>query len=143
MSLGAGWRAGLDATWARHSWRFDRDLGRGEVIRAGDDMDNAPRHLGSAHLVWDYRAGGTVELEWVHVGPYWLDAANTARYDGHDVFDLRLLQRLDGGLQVAVRLNNVTDEDFAERADYAFGTYRYLPGRERQLFLEVAWRPGP
>ncbi len=141
-SLGAGWRAGLDGTWARHTWRFDRDLGRGETIRAGDEMDSAPRHFGSAHLAWDYTDRGTAELEWVHVGPYWLDAANTARYAGHDVFNLRVMQDLGRGLRLGIRLNNVTDKDFAERADYAFGDYRYLPGRERQLFVELAWTAG-
>ncbi|MEJ2514009.1 MAG: TonB-dependent receptor [Gammaproteobacteria bacterium] len=137
--LGAGWRAGVDATWARHTWRFDRALGRGETIRAGDDMDSAPRHFGSARLAWDYSDAGTAELEWVHVGPYWLDAANTARYDGHDIFNLRLIQRLGSGWRLGIRLNNVADADFAERADYAFGDYRYLPGRERQVFVELAW----
>ena len=30
------------------------------------------------------------ELEWLHVGGYWTNAANTARYAGHDLANLRL-----------------------------------------------------
>jgi hypothetical protein len=41
---------------------------------------------------------------------------------------------------VTLRLNNVLDRDYADRADYAFGNYRYFPGRDRALFAEVAWR---
>ena len=35
------------------------------------------------------------------------------------------------------RLNNVSDERYADRADYAFGDYRYFPGRGRELFVEL------
>ena len=40
-----------------------------------------------------------------------------------------------------LRLNNVTDRDIADRADYAFGDYRYFPGRGRELFAEVRYSP--
>ena len=33
----------------------------------------------------------------------------------------------------------VTDKAYADRGDYAFGTYRYFPGRPRTLFLELAY----
>ena len=32
---------------------------------------------------------GTLSLELVHVGPYWMDAANTERYEGHTLLSLR------------------------------------------------------
>ena len=31
----------------------------------------------------------------------------------------------------------------ADRADYAFGEYRYFPGHDRELFLELGYRRGP
>ncbi len=37
-------------------------------------------------------------------------------------------------------MNNVTDERYADRADFAFGDYRYFPGRDRELFFEIAWQ---
>ncbi len=40
-----------------------------------------------------------------------------------------------------MRLNNVTDRDIADRADYAFGNYRYFPGRGRELFAELRYTP--
>jgi len=39
-----------------------------------------------------------------------------------------------------VRVNNVANTLYADRADYAFGNYRYFPGRERETFFELAWR---
>jgi hypothetical protein len=41
---------------------------------------------------------------------------------------------------VVMRLNNLTDELYADRADFAFGNYRYFPGRDREMYVEVAWR---
>jgi iron complex outermembrane receptor protein len=36
-------------------------------------------------------------------------------------------------------VNNLADKLYAERADFAFGGYRYFPGREREVYLEVAY----
>jgi hypothetical protein len=44
---------------------------------------------------------GTVELEWVHQGGYFLDAANSERYDGHDLLHLRWSKPLSRGLTVS------------------------------------------
>jgi hypothetical protein len=72
------------------------------------------------------------------VGEYWLDAANAHRYPGHELLNLR--GRWQGAaLGVTLRLNNALDRDYADRADFAFGNYRYFPGRGRALFAEVAW----
>ena len=40
---------------------------------------------------------------------------------------------------LALRLNNATDEAIADRADFAFGQYRYFPGRGRELFVEFRY----
>jgi len=37
------------------------------------------------------------------------------------------------------RVNNLTDRAYADRADYAFGNYRYFPGRGRTLFVEARY----
>jgi outer membrane receptor protein involved in Fe transport len=139
----ADWRirpnlsATLRGTWARHTYRFDRAIGGGETIISGDDVDSAPRHVNQATLRWDYYQGGTAELEWIAVGSYYMDAANTVKYDGHQLFNLRVRQRLSRRWQGAFRITNLTDKSYAERADFAFGNYRYLPGQDRAFFLEI------
>jgi outer membrane receptor protein involved in Fe transport len=37
-------------------------------------------------------------------------------------------------------MNNVLDEDYADRADFAFGNYRYFPGRGREVFVKFQYR---
>ncbi|MEX1343563.1 MAG: TonB-dependent receptor, partial [Candidatus Limnocylindrales bacterium] len=138
--LGAGVSLHTDQSFARHSWRFDRDVGRGEVITSGNETDGAPRRFGSTRLLWQTPWQWEAELEWLNMGAYWLNAANTARYEGHDLLNLRLSHELARAWSVSLRVHNLTDTAYAERADFAFGQYRYFPGRERSLFVELAWR---
>jgi len=133
-------RLETDQSYARHTWRFNRDVGRGEVIVSGNDTDSAPRRFGSTRLAWNGPGRMAAELEWISMGSYWLNAANTARYDGHDLLNLRIMQPLSDALHVGLRINNLTDTAYAERADFAFGQYRYFPGRDRSLFIELGWR---
>jgi outer membrane receptor protein involved in Fe transport len=80
------------------------------------------------------------EAEWLVVGDYWLDAANEHRYAGHEILNLRAAWRPAPQWSVSLRVTNALDVRFADRADYAFGTYRYFPGRPRAVFGELAWR---
>jgi hypothetical protein len=39
-----------------------------------------------------------------------------------------------------LRLTNLFDVAYADRADFAFGSERYFPGRDRAIFIELGWR---
>ena len=71
------------------------------------------------------------------VDRYFLDAANTAAYTGHTVANLRFDWRATDDLRASLRVDNVFDTAYADRADYAFGNYRYFPARDRALFLSL------
>ncbi len=134
----SGLYAGAAGTWARHTYDFDT-AARGETIVAGNDIDTAPRTLGSLRTGWD-QGRGRVEIEAVHQGSYWLDAANQRKYGGHNLLNLRAQWRVAGNWLVTGRINNLTDKRYADRADFAFGDYRYFPGRSREFFVELAYR---
>lgn len=139
------WRVtpGLDlsvaGTHALHRYEFSRTVDGGETILNGNDVDTAPRDLGRAGLDWRPSDGLEFEAEWLVVGEYWLDATNQHRYGGHGLLNLRGRWDLARGVRFALRLNNALDRRYADRADYAFGTYRYFPGRPRSLFAEITW----
>ena len=138
--LGDVHRLELTGTYARHRYAFDRDAARGERIRDGNDVDTAPRWLGSAR--WHASSGPLrSELEAVYVGSHFLNAANTARYKGHLAFHWRGSYRVSDRITAFARLLNLTDERYADRADFAFGSYRYFPALPRQLYLgvEITW----
>jgi outer membrane receptor protein involved in Fe transport len=132
----------LSGTVARHEYDFSRAIEGGENIVRGNDVDTAPRNVHSLSVEMDI--GNVQELdnarlvvEAMHVGGYFLDAANTARYGGHNVANLRLLWDSDWDLVFALRVDNLFDKRFADRADFAFGNYRYFPARGRAAFLSV------
>ena len=74
------------------------------------------------------------ELEWLWIGAYWANAANTARYGGHDVGNLRVsVSSRHGTGLLTLRVTNLLDAAYADRADFAFGEYRYFPGRGSRI----------
>ena len=133
------WRVSATGTYARHEYRFTSLVEQGEQITSGNDMDTAPRDINAVRLHY----GGTrleAELEWLWVGAYWANAANTARYDGHDVGNLRFAIEPGPNWTATLRVTNLLDAAYADRADFAFGEFRYFPGRGRAYFLELGWR---
>ncbi len=133
------WAIAGSGTIARHEYRFTAAVEQGELITAGNDIDTAPRAIVTARLRHQTQSL-TAELEWLHVGRYWTNAANTARYRGHDLLNLRLSWRARAAWTYAFRMTNLLNAAYADRADFAFGNHRYFPGRERAVFVELAWR---
>jgi outer membrane receptor protein involved in Fe transport len=129
----------LAGTLARHEYAFSRAIEGGETITRGNDIDTAPRKVHSLDLrmpfgaTQQWQAGLGMNV----VGSYYLDAANTAKYPGHEVANLRLSWTSAKLLKVSLRVDNLFDTAFADRADFAFGNYRYFPARGRAAFLSV------
>ncbi|HTL50051.1 MAG TPA: TonB-dependent receptor [Steroidobacteraceae bacterium] len=133
------WLLSAAGTYARHEYRFSAAVDQGEQITSGNDIDTAPRDIHSLRLRRN-SAWLDAELEWLWVGPYWANAANTAHYGGHDVGNLRLTASPAKSWSFTLRVMNLLDTAYADRADFAFGDYRYFPGRGRAYFAEIGWR---
>lgn len=128
-------------TYAIHNYDFDRPVAQAsEAIERGNRVDTAPEWLGNLRARWQPVEALTLEAEWLHVGEYFADAANEAVYDGHDLFHLRGVVRVREGWEVFGSIRNLADTRYAERADFAFGGYRYFPGEPRAFSLGVRVR---
>lgn len=135
----AGWFAGITGTYAEH--RYDSDVFDRSDSVDGNIMDTAPRTFGSMQLGWQ-KAGKRIELEWVHMGNYYLNPEDTFEYEGHDLLNVRANYRMTKEWMVFARLMNVTDRDYAERADvtsFPLVEPRYFVGLPRSLFLGFEW----
>ena len=130
------WALAMNATYARHRYDFDTVAARGETFVSGRDVDTAPRWMGSAEIGYDDGGRVRAALQWVSMGRYFVDAENRFDYPGHDLLNLRATLEATRRLTITARLNNIADRAIADRADYAFGDYRYFPGRGRELFVE-------
>ena len=117
------------------SHKYDNALTLSRQNIQGNIIDTAPRKMGSAQLGWESKNGNKLELEWQHLGSYYLNPENTAEYAGHDLLNLRGSFEISSQLSFNARLLNISDQDYAERADFAFGNYRYFVGEPRSLFV--------
>lgn len=130
------WSLGLQASVAKHRYASEF-ANRSNIDVKGNQIDTAPRRMASAQLQWTPHANSVIELAWEYLGPYWLDAANTAQYEGHSLLHLRWQQQLTEALQFTLRGTNIADKDYAERADFAFGNYRYFVGEPASVYAEI------
>lgn len=132
IPLGRMFTLSASVTYAQHTYAFDRVVGSGsETIRDGNDVDTAPRIQSNVRLSWHPLESFRTETEWLHMGEYFMNAANSVTYPGHDVVNLRLVWDATERLQVFASVRNLTNTDYAERADFAFGSERYFPGEDR------------
>jgi len=128
----------LAGSYAKHT--YEGAVNPGSVSLAGLDMDTAPRLTGSSQLNWNIGEGRSIELEWVHMGSYYTDEANTAEYDGHDLVNLRYQANWGERWYYGARITNLFDTDYAERADFAFGNERYFVGEPISLYVNIGQR---
>ena len=139
-NLGADWSLGLAGTYARHTYDFDLVAARGETFRSGNDIDTAPRWIGTASLRFEPSDRIFAELQLTSLGRYYLDAENRFSYPGHELLNIIARFAVSKRVDVTLRVRNVADATVADRADYAFGNYRYFPGRGREAFVELSYR---
>ena len=116
-------------SWSDQIYTFDRIVGNGsEIINDGNQVDTAPEWLGNVSLTWLPNDAFTLQISSNYVGEYFTNPANTQSYDGHFVTNLRATYDVSKSLETFVIIRNITDELYADRADFAFGNQRFFPG---------------
>jgi iron complex outermembrane receptor protein len=133
----------VDGTYAHHE--YDRNislLGSSGNIK-GNDIDTAPRAFGSTRLGWAINSDNRAELEWIYMDSYYLEPDNEHEYSGHNLLNLRVVSDITPRLQLGLRATNLSDEDYAERADFGFGNYRYFVGEPRSLYVQLRYSLAP
>ena len=81
-----------------------------------------------------------LELETEHMGSYFTDAANLHKYEGHTLIHARADFTLSPSATLYLRIDNLADKDYAERADFnAFGGDRYFPGLPRETYIGLEY----
>ena len=124
---------------AKHEVQNSQDS-NGAALK-GNDVDGAPDIFGNAHLQWRPTSQFLAELEWANMGDYYTNPENTASYGGHDLLNLRAQYQINEALDLSVNVLNLTDEEYAERADWtSFTGDRYFPGEPARAFVAVTWK---
>lgn len=127
-------------TYGDHEYDFDTDTSTREKIRAGNKIDTAPKVM--ANLIWNFDINDSVllSLEIEHMDSYFTDAANLHKYEGHTLYHMRLNREFSDSMKGYLRIENLSDKKYAERADYnAFGGDRYFPGLPREVYIGLEY----
>ncbi len=127
-------------TYGDHKYDFETDTSMREKIRIGNQIDTAPKLM--ANLLWDLNLNNNSSLvfEVEHMSSYYTDAANLHKYEGHILYHARYNQKLSESLKTYLRIDNISDKAYAERADFnAFGGDRYFPGLPREIYIGLEY----
>jgi outer membrane receptor protein involved in Fe transport len=129
------WNANV--SWSDQTYAFNRNVVVAtEDIVDGNEIDTAPEWLADAGFGWRNNAFA-VMLSAEYVGEYFTDAANLHTYPGHLIAHLRGSWEINDALEAYAIVRNITDERYADRADFASGVDRYFPGEPVNLTLGV------
>ncbi|WP_083536366.1 TonB-dependent receptor [Steroidobacter denitrificans] len=128
-------------SYARHEYR---NWVTAAADFSGNDIEAAPRVLGNTRLSWNSAAGVDMQLEWIHVDDYWLEASNASsfpKYGGHDLFNVRAHWQATPSVALFGRIYNIADTRYADSAQISSGTPVYSPGLPRTYFagVDVLW----
>ena len=124
------------ATYAVHEYENNPALSATPV--KGNDIDTAPRRSGSLRVNWQPRNSINAELELIYLGQYFEEPANDHKYDGHSLVNVRLNFAVNDKTNAFIRVMNLADTDYAERADFSFGSDRYFVGEPRSIYAGIS-----
>lgn len=136
------WRVNTALSYSKHT--FDHWVESSTTIYDGKEMALAPRTIGTSSILYapTGEKKGRAELEWVTLGSYWLDPANTTKYSGHDLFNLRGGYPIKKEVELYGSVTNLFDKRYAETGALSFsGNELYAPGMPRMVFvgLQIVW----
>ena len=127
-------------TYGDHKYDFESDTSMREKIRIGNEIDTSPKLMANLILNTSINDNVSLAFELEHMDSYFTDAANLHEYEGHTLMHFRSNLNYSEKLKFYLRIDNLTDKDYAERADFnAFGGNRYFPGLPRETYVGLEY----
>jgi TonB-dependent siderophore receptor len=133
----------LNGAYSEHEFHEFQD---GPNQYGGNEMNQAPNWVWNTGFTYkpSYLKGFRLGMEWQRVGEYWMDPANTRKYEGFDLLHLRLAYTIKG-VEAWLNVHNLTDARYATSASFTPGTggrpnrYSYNVGEDRSINLGLAY----
>lgn len=135
--LNAEWQLSGHISWSEHKYKNNTALVAASIINK--QIDTAPQWLSNINLTYSPTDALTTQLSWQYISEYYLNPENTAKYDGHQLLDLNIRYQVAKQVSLGLHVVNLSNEAYAERADFAFGSYRYFVGQPRRAFINLVW----
>ncbi len=119
--------------------RYENNISLVSIPVKGNLIDTAPKWMSKVSANYYFNDALSARLSWQYLSKYYLDPANTAEYKGHQLIDLHLYYQAHEQVNLSLHVINLTNQDYAERADFAFGSYRYFIGQPARAFINLQW----
>lgn len=100
-----------------------------------NEMASAPNTKANLRLIYTPNSDLTVMAEAQYVSSYYMDDTNEHEYEGYTVANIKADYSVNKNLKIFGKVNNITDEKYAEKADYSYGREKYTPANPRMFFL--------
>jgi iron complex outermembrane receptor protein len=124
-------------SYAEHTYENNLQLVNAPIV--GNLIDTSPKWMSQFNAVYQASDNISARLSWQFLDAYYLDPQNTAEYEGYSLIDLHLNYAISANIKLSLHVLNIADNDYAERADFAFGGYRYFVGQPRRTFVNFVW----
>ncbi|WP_260291768.1 TonB-dependent receptor [Sedimenticola hydrogenitrophicus] len=145
--LALGRHLWLGANYAYSDYRFEEfeELVRSgatltAVDRSGNQTPFVPNHQFSLSLDYDHPSGFRARLQADSWGSYYMDNANTEKYDGYDFLTSLMLGYASSPHSVSLNVDNLFDKRYAtEVKKDTSGTKTYYAGAPRAAMLTYTY----
>lgn len=116
------------------------DYAEGDLNLAGNRMPFAPEWLANAQATYrpSYLPGFRIGLEWVHLGEYFIDNANSDTYEGYDLLHLRTGYEWKN-LEIWCNVTNLTDELYSVNTRRRGASLDFRVGELRAVQVGLAY----
>lgn len=118
----------LAASYSKSNYLNDEKFGDNEIA-------SAPNSKANLRLIYTPNNDFTLMAEAQYVSSYYMDDKNKHEYDGYTVANLKTDYRINNNFKIFGKINNITDEKYAEKADFSYGREKYTPANPRMFFV--------
>lgn len=147
IELGGRWKISdlfeqslkLSGSIARHEYQQYQPSGT--VDYSGNDMPSSPKAFGTLEYQIKPLPELLLSVEGVYVGSYWINDANTSKYNGHTLLNLRANYKQDA-YEVYGQVLNVADVHYSDSASFSNNMASYTPGAPRTFLLGLRYHFG-
>jgi iron complex outermembrane receptor protein len=109
----------------------------------GHEMNNAPHWMHNTEIWYrpSFIKGLRLGAEWQKIASYYMDPMNTVKYQGYDVFNVRMGYRR-GPFEIWMNVLNVTDNYYSYISTRSSTSYSYQLAEPRNFNLGISYDLG-
>ncbi len=145
VALGKHFWLGANYAYSDYKYQDYQELVRtgptlNAVDRSGNQTPFVPNHQYSLSLDYEHPSGFVARIQADTWGSYYMDSANTEKYDGYDFLTSLMLGYASGPHKVSLNVDNLFDKRYAtEVKKDTSGTKSYSAGSPRSAMLNYTY----